>query len=85
MGDEVEIIIDGGIRRGTDIFKAIALGANACSIGRPYLYGLAVNGEAGVVKALEILREEFRRTMALMGVTSVDQITASCLRKRKWQ
>lgn len=85
VGDEVEIIIDGGIRRGTDIFKAIALGANACSIGRPYLYGLAVNGEAGVVKALEILREEFRRTMALMGVTSVDQITASCLRKRKWQ
>ena len=85
VGDEVEIIIDGGIRRGTDIFKAIALGANACSIGRPYLYGLAVNGEAGVVKALEILREEFRRTMALMGITSVDEITASCLRKRKWQ
>ena len=83
VGDDVEIIVDGGIRRGSDIFKAIALGASACSIGRPYLYGLAVNGEAGVVKSLEILRDEFTRTMALMGVTSVSQIDESCLRKRK--
>ena len=85
VGDDVEIIIDGGVRRGTDIFKAIALGATACSLGRSCLYGLAVGGEKGVTKSLEILRDEFRRTMALMGGTRVDQIDESCLRNRKWR
>ncbi len=85
IGDKAEIIVDGGIRRGTDIFKSIALGADACSIGRAYLYGLAVNGEGGVKKSLEVLRDEFRRAMSLTGVTSVEQINESYLRKRKWQ
>ena len=65
--------------------KALALGANACSIGRPYLYGLAIDGEKGVLRSLEILRDEFRRAMALMGITSVDQINKGCLRRRKWR
>ena len=83
VGDGPEVILDGGIRRGSDIFKALALGANACSIGRPYLYGLATNGEEGVIKVLDILKSEFERTMGLMGITSVDNIDRGCLRRRK--
>ncbi|MES1198438.1 MAG: alpha-hydroxy acid oxidase [Pseudomonadota bacterium] len=66
-----EIIFDGGIRRGGDIVKALALGANSVAIGRAYLYGLAAAGEAGVTRALEILESEFVRTMALIGRTCV--------------
>lgn len=79
LGDDIELVVDGGIRTGSDIFKAIALGATACSIGRTYLFGLAANGQSGVTAALSILRNEFERTMALTGVASVDQITAECL------
>lgn len=71
VGDELELIVDGGIRRGTDIIKAIALGANACSIGRAYLYGLAAGGQAGVERALTLLREELERSMALLGCRSI--------------
>lgn len=71
VGDGPEIICDGGIRRGSDVIKALALGANGCAIGRPYLYGLAAGGEAGVDRALSILRAEFERTMALMGVNDI--------------
>ncbi|MFM6829204.1 MAG: alpha-hydroxy-acid oxidizing protein, partial [Novosphingobium sp.] len=60
-----------GIRRGADVVKALALGATACSIGRPYLYGLAAGGEAGVNRALTLLSEEFERTLALLGVNDV--------------
>lgn len=74
VGNEIEIYVDSGIRRGSDIVKAIALGADACSIGRPYLYGLAAAGTAGVSAVIDILAEEFRRTMALVGVSSVAQI-----------
>ena len=70
----VEIIVDGGIRRGSDVVKAIALGATACAIGRPYLYGLSVAGEAGVAHVLRLFREEMTRTMALLGVTTVDEL-----------
>jgi L-lactate dehydrogenase (cytochrome) len=66
-----EIICDGGIRRGSDVVKALALGATACSIGRPYLYGLAAGGEAGVDRALTLLREEFDRSLALLGVNDI--------------
>lgn len=66
-----QIILDGGIRRGGDIAKAIALGANAVAIGRPYLWGLAASGEAGVARALEILTTELQRTMALLGRTRI--------------
>ena len=62
-----EVILDGGIRRGTDILKALALGANACMIGRPYLYGLAAADEAGVTHALDLLRSESIRAMKFMG------------------
>ncbi len=70
----IEIILDGGIRRGTHVLKALALGARACMIGRPYLYGLAAGGEAGVRRALTVLREEVTRSMALAGVRSVGEI-----------
>ena len=81
VGDDLELIVDGGIRRGTHIVKALALGANACSVGRPYLYGLAADGEAGVSRSIEILRSETERTMALLGVTSIDELTPEHLRR----
>lgn len=67
VADEVDIILDGGVRRGTHIAKALALGATACMTGRPYLYGLAAHGEAGVGRALSILRDEFERALILLG------------------
>ncbi|HEX9875967.1 MAG TPA: alpha-hydroxy acid oxidase [Gammaproteobacteria bacterium] len=73
----VPVLIDGGFRRGTDIFKALALGADAVCVGRPYVWGLGAFGQAGVEKVMSILREEFRRVMAEAGVTSVDQIDGS--------
>jgi len=74
LGDGPDVICEGGVRRGSDIFKALALGATACSIGRPYLYGLAAGGEAGVDRALTLLTEEFDRTMMLAGVNDVAAI-----------
>ena len=74
IGDTLELIVDGGIRRGTHVLKALALGANACSIGRPYLYGLAAGGEAGVDRALTLLGDEVRRGLALLGCTSATQL-----------
>ncbi len=75
VGGECEIICDGGIRRGTHVLKALASGATACSIGRPYLYGLAAGGQAGVAKALELLRAEIERDMGLLGCTSIGEIS----------
>ena len=80
VGDAVELIVDGGIRRGTHILKALALGANACSIGRPYLYGLAAGGQAGVERVLGLLREELKRNMALLGCNSIKEVTADRVR-----
>lgn len=74
LGDGVEIICDGGVRRGSDVALALALGADGCSIGRPYLYGLAAGGEAGVDRALTLLRREFERTLTLMGVNDVERL-----------
>jgi L-lactate dehydrogenase (cytochrome) len=74
VGGECEIICDGGIRRGTHVLKALARGATACSIGRPYLYGLAAGGQAGVAKALELLRAEIERDMGLLGCRSISEI-----------
>ncbi len=81
VGDKLEIIVDGGIRRGTHVAKALALGADAVSIGRPYLYALAAGGEQGVDRLLGLLVAEFRRTMALLGVTHIDQIDGSLIRR----
>ena len=82
VGDRLEVFIDSGFRRGTDIIKALALGARACLIGRPYLYGLAAGGEAGVARTLEIFRSELERDMALMGITSIAEISSDCVRRR---
>ena len=70
-----EVLMDGGIRRGTDIVKAIALGARAVLVGRPIVWGLALGGEAGVARVLEILRDELDLAMALCGATTVDDLS----------
>ena len=82
VGDRVEVILDGGIRRGTDVVKAMAMGARACMIGRPYLYGLASAGEAGVMKALEIFRTEIARDLALIGCTRPGELNRDFVRRR---
>lgn len=74
LGGQLEILIDGGIRRGTDVVKALALGARACLIGRPYLYGLAAGGQPGVEHALDIFRSEIIRVMALMGCPTLGHL-----------
>lgn len=82
VGDSLEIICDGGIRRGTHVLKALSAGATACSGGRFYLYPLAAGGEAGVARALGRLRDEIARDMKLMGVTRLDQLGPANLRWR---
>ena len=72
---KLEVLMDGGIRRGTDIFKALALGAKAVGIGRPAIWGLAVDGERGVTQILEILKREFDVAMALSGCARVSDIS----------
>jgi len=76
---KMEVILDGGVRRGTDVIKALALGAKACMIGRPFLYGLASMGGAGVSRALEILRNELDVGLALVGRASVSDLDRSVL------
>lgn len=82
VGGEIEVICDGGVRRGTHVLKALATGASAASGGRLYLYALAAAGEEGVTRALDILKDEIERGMRLMGVTQVDQLTRNRLRTR---
>jgi isopentenyl diphosphate isomerase/L-lactate dehydrogenase-like FMN-dependent dehydrogenase len=74
VANDAEVFLDGGIRRGTDVLKALGLGARAVLIGRPYLYGLAAGGEAGVARVLAILRDELDRAMALTGVCDIDDV-----------
>jgi L-lactate dehydrogenase (cytochrome) len=74
IGDDVEIYVDSGVRTGLDILKFLGMGARACFIGRGYLYGLGAYGQAGVTKALEILREELDLAMALTGVTDAAKV-----------
>jgi len=78
-GGKIPVLLDGGIRRGTDIFKALALGATATLIGRPYVYGLAVSGSAGVARVIEILLSELRAAMALCGSPTLGSIDRSVL------
>ena len=75
VGNRAEVYVDGGIRRGTDVIKALALGARAVMIGRPVLWGLAVNGEPGVRAVLELLRQEIDVAMALAGARDVSELT----------
>jgi isopentenyl diphosphate isomerase/L-lactate dehydrogenase-like FMN-dependent dehydrogenase len=73
------VLLDGGIRRGTDVVKAMCLGADAVCIGRPFLYGLAVDGEDGVSDVLRILRTEIARALTLMGARKVTELDRSWL------
>jgi len=82
VGGEIEIICDGGVRRGTHVLKSLATGANCASGGRLYLYALAAAGQAGVERALTLLQDEIERGMKLMGVTRVDQLSRERLRWR---
>jgi L-lactate dehydrogenase (cytochrome) len=75
VGDRVEIVCDGGVRRGSDIVKALALGARACMAGRAHFYALGVGGERGVDHVLRLLETDVRRTMALVGARSVGELT----------
>jgi L-lactate dehydrogenase (cytochrome)/(S)-mandelate dehydrogenase len=79
VGGRVPILIDGGIRRGSDVVKALAMGAKACLVGRPQLWGLAVGGEAGVAQMLAIFRQEIDRVMGLCGVSEIAGITPDIL------
>src|SRR4029077_1839898 len=77
VGDRAEVLMDGGIRRGSDIVKALCLGARAVLVGRAYAYGLAAAGEAGVARALEILRADMERTLQLLGCPAVAKLNRS--------
>ena len=77
-----EVLVDSGVRRGTDVLKALALGARAVLIGRPYIWGLAVNGQAGVTQVLDLLREEFRIAMGLTGCVNVREIGKELIFRR---
>ncbi|OQW56369.1 MAG: alpha-hydroxy-acid oxidizing enzyme [Proteobacteria bacterium SG_bin9] len=74
VGNQTEIMMDGGVRTGQDVMRALALGAKSCMIGRSYIYGLGAAGEAGVLKAVECISNELRTTMGLCGVNTIDQI-----------
>jgi len=82
LRDKLEIICDGGVRRGTHVIKALSLGANACSIGRGYLFGLAAGGQKGVERALHLLKSELERSMALLGCNSVHKLGKHYVNKR---
>lgn len=82
VGGRVPVMVDSGFRRGTDIFKALALGADAVCIGRPYIWGLSAFGQAGVEKVLEMLRGELRMVMAQVGATSIAGISRKHIGKR---
>ena len=81
VGDKLEVILDGGVRRGTHILKALAMGAKACMGGRAYLYGLAAGGEEGAYSSLKILKDEVQNNMILLGCTDISQISSDYLRK----
>ncbi len=83
VGDKIDVICEGGIQRGTHVLKALSVGAKACSGGRFYLYGLASAGQAGVERALNMMRNEIERDMKLMGITKLDQLNRDNLRFRR--
>jgi L-lactate dehydrogenase (cytochrome) len=82
VGDRIDVIMDGGVQRGTHVLKALSLGAKAVGVGRFYLFPLAAAGQAGVERALGLMRTEIERGMRLMGCASIDQLTRSNLRFR---
>jgi isopentenyl diphosphate isomerase/L-lactate dehydrogenase-like FMN-dependent dehydrogenase len=74
VGGQVEVLVDGGVRRGTDVARALALGARAVLIGRPYLYAVAAAGQAGVEQILDVFAAELRDTLTLLGLTDVSEL-----------
>ncbi len=82
VGDKIDVICDGGIRRGTHILKALSLGAKACSGGRLYLYALAAAGQKGVERALNNMKNEIERDMKLMGCKKINDLSRRNLRFR---
>jgi isopentenyl diphosphate isomerase/L-lactate dehydrogenase-like FMN-dependent dehydrogenase len=83
VGDELEVLVDGGVRRGTDVIVALALGARAVLVGRPLVWGLAVAGEEGVFRVLELLRLELERALALCGCPSPADVTPAHVTRRR--
>ena len=79
VGAQVDVLLDGGVRRGVDVVKVLALGAKAVSLGRAYLYGLLAAGEPGVVRVLELFRQQIDEALAFLGVTSLDELEPSLL------
>jgi len=82
VGHKIDVICEGGIQRGTHVLKALSMGAKACSGGRMYLYALASAGQAGVEKALSLIKLEIERDLKLMGCTNIDQLSRKNLRFR---
>ncbi len=79
VGSQIEVLFDGGIRSGQDLFRALARGAKSCMIGRSYIYGLGAGGQAGVAKAIDLIAQEFSTTMGLCGINSVAGITPKAI------
>ena len=82
LGQRCEVYVDGAVRRGKDVFRALALGARAVFVGRPFLFGLAVGGEDGARRVLDCLREELLSTMQLAGVQNCGEITPAHVTKK---
>jgi L-lactate dehydrogenase (cytochrome) len=80
VGDQVEVLVDGGFRRGEDVIKAVALGARAVMIGRVWAYGLAAAGQPGVDRMLALLREDLDRTLRLLGCASLAEVNRDHVR-----
>ena len=83
VGDKVEVILDGGVRRGTHVLKALSLGAKACSFGKGYLFALGAGGQKGVEKVLENFKIEINRDMKLMGCKNIKDLNSSKIIYRK--
>ena len=82
MAGRIDVIMDGGVQRGTHVLKALSVGAKAVGVGRYYLYPLAVAGQAGIERALDLMRTELERDMKLMGCTALSQLSRDNLRFR---
>jgi isopentenyl diphosphate isomerase/L-lactate dehydrogenase-like FMN-dependent dehydrogenase len=85
VGGRIPVFVDGGVRRGTDVFKALALGAKGVGIGRPFLWGLGAFGEAGVDRVLEILQGELKLAMGNCGTRTVAEITRAYVATPDWK
>ena len=81
VGNQIPVLVDGGFRRGTDIYKALALGARAVGVGRPYIFGLTAFGQEGVERVIDMLRAELRLTMQQCGTPTIKDITRAAVKR----